>query len=598
MRFPFIYRIFPALAALFCFNITANAATPLRGDTVCSVARMLTTLTGPDNGEYRWRHSGETDQIVTVCPVATTTYELVFTDSVGCSTLLFYQIVVAKDDQIPRIVTVTNPSGSNTTAVNLTATASSGAVVDWYDAPRGGNRIASGTNNFSVNKPVVRWAAARNNCGTSVERKAVRAVYTYSHRTSSYPVDLEPGYYDITVYGGSQRAQGGVSGGILPLTEPTTLYVFVGAAGTTSANATVFNGGTATNGGYAGGGATDIRMVNNADWKDIASLRSRILVAGGGGAGTGIAGAGGGLAGADGSGGMGGTQTTGGISVVGGYSAGSFGMGGDGCAGGGGWYGGGGSANANGSGGGSSFASGHPGCVAVNADGTQRSDDTSYTGYVFFNTYLQQGGNSGAGKAVISPVPFDSAQTCSYTGSDLVLGSCKRRWTGAYNWEATINPVGNYLAAPTKIYLMENGIWFSDALNIPTKRGGLCSGQAWYSTNVARRADYCPPGWRLLSSLAEFKEMFAFGVAASSYTSAYAHYGLAWANEYYGGTSCTSNSNFNLWIAGQSGTGDSYAASSGAVGTHGTGTWSSSYTTHLRCVRNKTPMDHPLRCLP
>lgn len=76
---------------------------------------------------------------------------------------------------------------------------------------------------------------------------------------------------------------GGYSTGIINLNKPTTIYVYVGGAGTKySTNASGgFNGGGAcysSNGRYmnSGGGGTDIRVKDD-------SLYSRVIVAGGGG---------------------------------------------------------------------------------------------------------------------------------------------------------------------------------------------------------------------------------------------------------------------------------------------------------------------------
>jgi len=175
------------------------------------------------------------------------------------------------------------------------------------------------------------------------------------------------GYYKVELWGAQNVALGGYTSGIIYLDPSQTLYVYVGERSTVVAS-TSFNGGTATGGGTPGGGATDIRLVSGA-WNDLTSLRSRIMVAGGGGAGQSL-GSGGGMVG------LKGTIATGGTQIAGGtqestYGNGSFGVGGGGCGGGGGYYGGGGATCANGGGGGSSFISGYAGVYATTGNTVQ-----------------------------------------------------------------------------------------------------------------------------------------------------------------------------------------------------------------------------------
>ena len=177
---------------------------------------------------------------------------------------------------------------------------------------------------------------------------------------------------------------GGYSTGIINLNKPTTIYVYVGGAGTKySTNASGgFNGGGAcysSNGRYmnSGGGGTDIRVKDD-------SLYARVIVAGGGGGcyetgtPTNYSCSGGGESGivSNGSGsdryGQPGTQTTGGAartttswddSYINSHLKGIFGIGGgsNGISmsyingGGGGWYGGGAGGPDGGAGGGSGY---------------------------------------------------------------------------------------------------------------------------------------------------------------------------------------------------------------------------------------------------
>ncbi len=221
------------------------------------------------------------------------------------------------------------------------------------------------------------------------------------------------------------RGQGGYTSGIVELKKGTVLYIYVGREGEVATNANAsksFNGGGASRDagllndshqGGQGGGATDFRLQGGT-WDSVSSLQRRILVAGGGG-GTGCAsvlnprGDGGGLIGKStynnhpsytGAMAYGGTQSAGGSGY---YSnnnnrTGGFGFGANGSqcgAGGGGGYYGGGSVYTGGGGGGSSFVTGYPG-----ADTTYRH---LHNGLNFTNVSMVQGGNTGNGKARITP---------------------------------------------------------------------------------------------------------------------------------------------------------------------------------------------------
>jgi hypothetical protein len=101
-----------------------------------------------------------------------------------------------------------------------------------------------------------------------------------------YSVTLESGRYDLEVWGaqgGNDTSypdtifggRGGYSKGTVQLRSKTTLYVYVGGSGTGSLSGSRF-------GSTGGGGGTDIRLQNGL-WNDTNGLRSRIIVAGGGG---------------------------------------------------------------------------------------------------------------------------------------------------------------------------------------------------------------------------------------------------------------------------------------------------------------------------
>ena len=233
----------------------------------------------------------------------------------------------------------------------------------------------------------------------------------------SYRVELwgaQGGWFNEGNYNFSSTSFGGYTSGIISPASTYKVYFYVGAQGTSGVASLdyVYNGGgkgyiaNAYGPGPSGGGATDVRTVSGM-WNNISGLRSRIMVAGGGGgqetykiiantngnesAGGGLTARGGYWAYATDNSGYsspsvyatGGNQVTGGVGAVCGRCnslslSGSFGIGGYiNCVatyvhiigGGGGWYGGGGGGNGHNcfmsGGGGSSYISGHTGCVAV-----------------------------------------------------------------------------------------------------------------------------------------------------------------------------------------------------------------------------------------
>ena len=212
-------------------------------------------------------------------------------------------------------------------------------------------------------------------------------------------------------------------------------YVYVGDSDTHSVS-TNYNGGGG--GERPGGGATDIRAVNG-NWKSFVSLKSRIMVASGGGGGfhkdrtsNHKPGHGGGLVGYDadadysvtyqspllkrGYSGHGGTQTRGGLADITAITTGyhsyyntneitqaKFGIGGYAgysSGGGGGYYGGGHGIHPgstwSGGGGGSSFISGHDGCDAISEQSTEDNiihtgQSIHYSGLYFTDTVMIDG---------------------------------------------------------------------------------------------------------------------------------------------------------------------------------------------------------------
>jgi type II secretory pathway pseudopilin PulG len=281
----------------------------------------------------------------------------------------------------------------------------------------------------------------------SVRRKVVVYSKTYTFEyTGGYQVFTAPisGKYKVELWGAQGPSGPGGKGaytkGEIYLLAGDVLYIYVGQSLAT-ANTTSFNGGTGTGGGTPGGGATDIRIIPGT-WDNLTSLRSRIMVAAGGGSGQPV-GHGGGLTGVNGGIATGGTQTSGGTQEDI-FTAGSFGIGGSGCGGGGGYYGGGGAWCARGAGGGSSFISGYNGCNAITPDGTHTNQPVHYSGYVFTNTQMIAGnasmpsptggtetGHSGNGYARITltnPKPKNNLSKVRY-----IYNQINGNTTNAYN---------------------------------------------------------------------------------------------------------------------------------------------------------------------
>lgn len=231
----------------------------------------------------------------------------------------------------------------------------------------------------------------------------------------------ETGIYYIELWGAAGNSvwdgipgNGAYTSGYIKFTKGETYYVYVGSY----EQAEIEVGYNGSKNIQSGGGATDIRLTSG-NWYDFNSLKTRIMVAaGGGGAERVKGGAGGGLTGYSGTGiyapsltnGTGGTQTSGGLPGTGSDELsnqgekGYFGLGGSGCVscrdrgpgGGGGYYGGGSISYAGGSGGGSSFISGYPGCDAILESSTESNiihtgQPNHYSGKIFTNPVMIDG---------------------------------------------------------------------------------------------------------------------------------------------------------------------------------------------------------------
>ena len=281
-------------------------------------------------------------------------------------------------------------------------------------------------------------------------------------KNSPYELHFNPGIYKIILYGAAggyttfgkenQPGKGGMVSGFLNLEKYTKLYLYVGGQGTNTSSGDAGEGGY--NGGVDGGtdygsgdcgsagsgGATDLR-IEGGDWNNSVGLRSRIMIAGGGGSPgcysyAGKGGDGGGLEGIQGGnttsssasygkiveGGLPGTQKNGSH-----FGYGEKGEDGEeslrseaGGSGGGGYWGGFGGSNSinntasgSGGGGGSSFISGHPGCYAIDINGNPTDSNIHYSKIRFYNTKMETGVNLDDGKAIIIGILPKIYNTCS-----------------------------------------------------------------------------------------------------------------------------------------------------------------------------------------
>ena len=339
---------------------------------------------------------------------------------------------------------------------------------------------------------------------------------------------------NITYIGGN----GGYTSGIIDLVRNNNLYVFVG--GNPASNVTFdssnsnsiiggYNGGgTIANGqeilGVPGGGATDIRLTTG-NWNDFDSLKSRIMVAAGGGGanfrnqgyGEGNGGEGGGLTGLDGYEaltegsyfrsdyeygyivGLGGTQTHGSIAEMhrldgtvvayDQFGTSGFGYGGGVQSGAGsGYYGGGASGHA-GAGGGSSFISGYSGCDAITETSTSSNivhtgQANHYSGKVFTNGVMIDGKGcnwstgSAANCGTNQPQP-DGTNAVGHSGN----GYARITYLG--NEKVTFNANGGTLSEKSKKIEYGKPI---GTLPTPTKSGKIFDG--WYlDSNFTTKID-------------------------------------------------------------------------------------------------------------
>ena len=204
-------------------------------------------------------------------------------------------------------------------------------VVNYSGSGNDTVTVGSDTDNAAFT-PRSQSITVRTTAGASISRTVtvtqsgkvvpVGTIYNFAYTGTVQEVTLSAGTYKLQVWGaqgGSNPSdttygiasydggKGGYSEGILTLTSPTTLYIFVGGQPSTNSNNGGWNGGgggsgTSTNGGATdtyglgvskvgrGGGATDIALTTSTmnydeyyiTHRNSASLLSRFIVAGGG----------------------------------------------------------------------------------------------------------------------------------------------------------------------------------------------------------------------------------------------------------------------------------------------------------------------------
>ena len=294
--------------------------------------------------------------------------------------------------------------------------------------------------------------------------------------------------------------KGGYTKGEISLTEGDRIYVQVGSGS--------YNG--SGSGEAPGGGATDIRLTSGT-WDNFDSLKSRIMVAAGGGGGfhkpntsNHVSGDAGGLIGYDadaiytgsstlstGYSGHGATQTQGGSggtaslhpgiytdggTFVNAHKNGTFGQGGYGGAssgGGGGYYGGGHGIHPGstwtGGGGGSSFISGYAGCDAISSSSTENNivhtnSPYHYSGKKFTNSVMIDGrgcdwSSGSAGNCGANQIQPDGSYATGHSGNGyarITLITQGEIWNYAYNGnDGTDGSVQTFKAPVKGTYKLE-----------------------------------------------------------------------------------------------------------------------------------------------
>ncbi|GEM_PF-3274208 len=265
------------------------------------------------------------------------------------------------------------PSGGGTLGGSGNGNYVSGNLISFSETPNSGYTFTSwtctGTGCYSGTNTVANIIIASNTVETANFQCGGSFIFnTAGSNTLTVPSGCNGATLQLWGAGGGggnvyAGAGSGYITGAMPVIPGSTLYIYVGGAGTYSGAAGTNGGGAGEYSGASGnGGAGGCSAVSTSGgtWNSVSLNANIFIVAAGGGQGgaSGVGGAGGGTIGSNGAGssyGSGGTQSAGGASTV---ISGSAFQGGNGNndwgAGGCGYYGGG-SANGGGGGGGSSW---------------------------------------------------------------------------------------------------------------------------------------------------------------------------------------------------------------------------------------------------
>ena len=357
----------------------SNVTVKISGSDVTSFQKMTYTITGTAKGNGTVAgQSVTTNQAVNIGETEIANNGTFTVEADGTWTVTAYaydnsgrkttssNLVFTRDTVGPTISSFTRTARANTT-INVSVSASDGtsgigttsSTYTYYQGSTSKGTSAANTyqytglsalTNYTL-KVTVKDKAGNTSSTSSLTSNTTGTInfaYTGAAQTWTVPVTDT---YKLEVWGaqgGTVRTEGGRGGysvGTISLTSGTTIYAYVGGAGSIGANVSGgFNGGgkaMSANGRTmaSGGGGTDFRIAST-------SLYARVIVAGGGGGGyeSGNSGNGttasygGGTTGGAGSGvggrtGTGGTQTSGGAKATtnswgGTLYAGSFGAGG------------------------------------------------------------------------------------------------------------------------------------------------------------------------------------------------------------------------------------------------------------------------------
>ena len=305
--------------------------------------------------------------------------------------------------------------------------------------------------------------------------------YTYTvPYTGSYKIEAwgASGNNDYNSYTKANPSYAGYTSGVISLSKGESLYLYVGGQGKT------FNCCTSQGSNAGSGGASDVRLVSGT-WNNTASLASRIMVAGGaGGTYSDVSAPGGGAAG-----GLtsystsnsnhtvaSSTQVAGGAAGLNG-NAGGFGYGGSHSqsaynSGAGGYYGGGSGPSG---GGGTSYISGHTGCVAITSQSsiTPKSGCTTgtsnnscslhYSGKKFTDTVMIDGrGYSWTNtKGSLTQMPSPNGGYYESGVGNSGNGAIRITYSDDINYTVTYTEGYGVLPTPTKRGYIFDG-WYTE----------------------------------------------------------------------------------------------------------------------------------------